>query len=826
MRAHGARWYTYAAYDLIADGGIAADLGRLKNCCHPARRVASRAGLLMGAAGPGPAALLLLVTLAAAAGARGAIDRRALVARHSPRITCAMLHDEECSGLNFQTLGNGNFAFSVDVTGLQTLNRSIPVAHAGAGDQKTLDCPFNTMSNWGWHTTPVEKSRTPQANVSGWQDQEITSYGHQSAYPTGCGGAFEGDAASCPLAKKQSAYSYLRANPHRINLGRLFLASNASTGGDLSTITNVSQHLDMWSGKLESNFSLGQQQEQVQVTTAVGTDDVVAVRLRSELLSHGLHLQLAFPYGSEDFSGNGADWDRPQDHSSTLSVSPAPEGGVHARITRRLDGDSYSVLVHVEGAGGTVVAGAQPHLFDIRPPPGEATTELQLTVSFSAEAGGAQAHGYITTLQDSAEAWERFWTSGAAIEFVGSLDPRAALLEKQVVMSMYMFRSQEAGSLPPQETGLTTNSWYGKFHGEMRMWHQSWFVPFGHPEIFARSTEYYLRLLGEAKAYARLQGFRGARWFKMRAAQTLRVFTGPSAVGPFLLQEQPHPIIYAELLYRAANTSEARSAALEKYGELVQATADFMASFVLMSSGHATRNCTNLGPPLLPGMGVENDDPGNSASPMTTLNGVYELTYFRYTLGVAQAWRQRRGLALDPHMARVLATMCLPRTRRWKNASVYFFTDASTELIGNATALGQVYSCAHVPCMSAGIHRDTMRATLRLSVDEFNFNNAYPGDDRAYAMAAARLGEADIALEMLLKNAPTNTFNEKNGQWQGFFPLLTSSNGQLMYAVAMLAGGWDGDAGGFAWPRGWDVKAEGFMRLLTDDDAAATSFRH
>ena len=62
----------------------------------------------------------------------------------------------------------------------------------------------------------------------------------------------------------------------------------------------------------------------------------------------------------------------------------------------------------------------------------------------------------------------------------------------------------------------------------------------------AGSTEYYLQLLDEAKAYARLQGFRGARWFKMRGAQTLTVFTGPSAVGPLLLQEQPHPILVSD----------------------------------------------------------------------------------------------------------------------------------------------------------------------------------------------------------------------------------------------------------------------------------------
>ena len=95
-------------------------------------------------------------------------------------------------------------------------------------------------------------------------------------------------------------------------------------------------------------------------------------------------------------------------------------------------------------------------------------------------------------------------------------------------------------------------------------------------------------------------------------------------------------------------------------------------------------------------------------------------------------------------------------------------------------------------CLGAGIDRETMRSTLRLAVAEFDFSNAYPGDDRGYAMAAARLGEVDIALDMLLKNAETNVFNTKNGHWQGYFPLLTSSNGFLMYAVAMLAGGWDG----------------------------------
>eukprot|EP01051_Picozoa_sp_SAG22_P006993 SAG22_NODE_477_length_9978_cov_2.807268_8_plen_316_part_00 len=236
---------------------------------------------------------------------------------------------------------------------------------------------------------------------------------------------------------------------------------------------------------------------------------------------------------------------------------------------------------------------------------------------------------------------------------------------------------------------------------------------------------------------------------------------------------------------------------------------------------------------------------------MTTMNGVYELVYFRYTLSVAQLWRARRGLAPDAASARVIEKMCLPEKRQYKNETVYFFTDGSKSLIGHATALGQVYACAHIPCLSHGAELETMRSTLKLSVAEFNFVNACeccdmyflstvplsachrvcvgdmltreyrppadPGDDRAYAMAAARLGEPEIALELLLKNTPTNVFNPNNGQWQGFFPLLTSSNGQLLYAIAMLAGGWDGGQP-FAWPSGWAVKVEGFPKLLPDDD--------
>jgi hypothetical protein len=235
----------------------------------------------------------------------------------------------------------------------------------------------------------------------------------------------------------------------------------------------------MWSGRLSSNFSLAG--EMVEVITAVSDqDDTVAVQIRSELLSSqaasaaataggggGLYLGLAFPYGEEAFSGDGADWTRPGDHTSTLTTaSPGPTGGgaVQAVIRRQLDNDSYSATVRLEGAGGSVIKGKQPHLFEIRP--AAAATTINLTVSFSPVAGGETAAvpssttSFDSVLRQSANAWARFWESGAAIEFEGSSDPRAAMLEKQIVMSAYLLHGISVSCLEIETARLFTPMCY------------------------------------------------------------------------------------------------------------------------------------------------------------------------------------------------------------------------------------------------------------------------------------------------------------------------------------------------------------------------------
>src|SRR5512133_926861 len=61
------------------------------------------------------------------------IDRYALVSRHN-------IKNSVIDSLNSLTVGNGDFAFTVDITGLQTF----PEFYSGG-------ISLGTMSDWGWH---------------------------------------------------------------------------------------------------------------------------------------------------------------------------------------------------------------------------------------------------------------------------------------------------------------------------------------------------------------------------------------------------------------------------------------------------------------------------------------------------------------------------------------------------------------------------------------------------------------------------------------------------------------------------------------------------
>jgi hypothetical protein len=229
------------------------------------------------------------------------------------------------------------------------------------------------------------------------------------------------------------------------------------------------------------------------------------------------------------------------------------------------------------------------------------------------------------TLAASERHWARFWSTGGAIDLAGSTDSRAAELERRIVLSQYLTAIQCSGSAPPQETGLTCNSWYGKFHLEMHWWHAAHFPLWGRTPLLERSMAWYERVLPVAIAKARRQGYKGARWAKMTA---LDGRDSPSGVGEMLIWQQPHPIVMADLCYRAHPNR--RTA--ERYAEIVFQSAEFMADFAVERDGRYV-----LGPPLIP---AQENHP-----PRETWNPAFELSQWMQVLGLAQQWRARLGLA-------------------------------------------------------------------------------------------------------------------------------------------------------------------------------------
>ncbi len=204
------------------------------------------------------------------------------------------------------------------------------------------------------------------------------------------------------------------------------------------------------------------------------------------------------------------------------------------------------------------------------------------------------------------------------------------------MLSQYLTAVNSAGLYPPQEEGLFSNSWNGKFHLEMHAWHAAHFAVWGRPQLLERSMPWYLAHLDEAKARAKEMGVKGAWWPKMVGPEGRE---SPSTVNPFIMWQQPHPIYLAETLY---NVRKDR-ATLEKYKNLVFETAELLASWP-----HYDKEAERfiLGPPMIPAQ--ENFDP------LKTFNPTFELAYFRFGIATAQDWRVRLGMPKDPKWDNVL----------------------------------------------------------------------------------------------------------------------------------------------------------------------------
>ncbi len=691
------------------------------------------------------------------------IDRFALVTRHNVALT-------KPDPLTPLSVGNGEFAFTADVTGLQTFP-----------EYYEKGTPLCTLSQWGWHSLP-----NPQGYRMADALEEYEVAGHKVPYASGRG----------QTRGYSPAADWLRANPHRLDLGRIALRLTKADGSvaTMEGLSVISQTLDLWTGRLSSIFEWEGRPVGV-VTVCHPTRDLLAVRIESPWVRQGaLGVSLAFPYGSAEWR-IAADWNHPDRH-----VTQARIEGHQADFTRIVDTERYHV--RVAWTTSARIEGKSQHRYEIGvTPPREigAAWEgqpLEIVLAFAPGEITEPLPSFGEVLTAAAEHWKRFWMSGGAIDFSACTDPRAAELERRVVLSQYLTAIQCAGSCPPQETGLTYNSWYGKFHLEMHWWHAAHFALWGRAPLLEKSLPWYESILPQAKATAALQGYRGARWPKMTSPDGRE---SPSEVGVFLIWQQPHPIYYAELCYRAHGDRQT----LERYRQIVFETAEFMVSYPIWDEA-AGRYV--LGPALIPAQ----ESYGSTKS--RNLNPTFELAYWHWALETAQQWRERLGLEREPRWDRVIQKLARPTIRD----GVYTAMETAPYTVTRDHP-SMLAAYGFVPATPL-IDPNVMKRTLEQVLKSWDWPSTWGWDYPVLALTAARLGEPEKAVDALFLDSPKNRYLANGHNYQSArLPLYLPGNGGLLAAVAMMAAGWDGGPErtnpGFPDNGRWKVRWEGLRRM-------------
>ncbi|WP_353133894.1 hypothetical protein [Pseudopedobacter sp.] len=684
------------------------------------------------------------------------IDRNALVERNNPRV-------QEIEELSSLSVGNGNFAFTVDATGLQTF----PEAY-----EKGV--PLGTQSQWGWHSFPNPNHYKFEETL-----KEYDFRGKKELYSV---------QFNEPGRHKEAADWY-RVNPHRLHLGNigLELINDKGTQAKTDEIKSIDQTLDLWNGLVKSKFSFDA--DSVQVETACHPQkDQIGVSIHSPLITKGkLKVNFRFSYPTGNHTDDACNRSVPDKHKTIIIAQDD-----HSVIFKReLDSTSYYVTVKWEGKA--TVKEKEAHYFILDPTDGK----ISFTCEFTNEKPSDLNSPVKETFAESSKYWQNFWQRGGAIDFSKATDARAKELERRVILSQYLMAIQSAGMYPPQETGLTYNSWFGKFHLEMHWWHAVHFALWNRIDLLERSMDWYAKAYPIAKSIAKRQGFDGARWMKMTDPSGVEA---PSKVGSFLIWQQPHFIYMAELIYRNNPSDEV----VKKYGALVEETAKFMASFATYDQLE--------GRYLLKGIIAAQE----TLRASETINPPFEVSYWHYAMNVAQKWRERAGQKRNLEWDELIDKLSPLASKDGLYLASEDAVDTYVDIRFTSDHPAVLGAMGILP-QNKLIRSDYMSNTLNWVLENWNWGKTWGWDYPMTAMCAARLNEPAKAVDALLMDKRTNTYllnghNYQDSRLRVYLP----GNGGLLTAVAMMCAGWDGnkvDTPGFPKDGSWDVVWEDLKPL-------------
>ncbi|KAJ0279593.1 hypothetical protein CBS470a_009205 [Colletotrichum nupharicola] len=360
--------------------------------------------------------------------ALGSIHRQRIVSQFN--VVRTGLIDNETTPLQ---VGNGNFAFNVDNTGMQTF------------------LPFNTLSSWAWHNDSLP---TNGEKLSDYTGVPRLTHGRNVSY-------------DIPDPNLPAVSQWLIGNPNRINLGRIGLKYKGATLS-AEKITDPRQELELWSGTITSTFRVDG--EAVKLITQGDFDtDAVTFQIESKLVAAGdLKVELDFPYPPihstkykyEVFAGV---YDFPLNHTTRIVNSCGRPDLAH--IYHELQETSYYVNLRWASNSSLQLSRDEPegsdkitaHRYTL------ASNSSASSVIFTAHFSPNRQDPEIpSTVQERNRAgWHEYWSEGGFVDLTLSSNPNATELQRRIILSQYHVRVNSAASgQSPQESGLMNNGWY------------------------------------------------------------------------------------------------------------------------------------------------------------------------------------------------------------------------------------------------------------------------------------------------------------------------------------------------------------------------------
>ena len=686
------------------------------------------------------------------------INRKKLIDSHNPVLT----RMETDSPL---TVGNGELAFTADITGMQTLY------------DHYCTVPLCTMAQWGWHTEPVGGGREKYTL----SDLIMTEYecdGRTVRYP------------KKKIPGNEAVYDWLRKNPHRLNLLRIGLLWEEKKL-DPIMIGECRQELHLYEGILESRFSVMGRRCRVDTACDMEGRDRLSFSIKSSALAEGkLSAALDFPYGSPEITAS--DWTHPEKHETKAAFQDA---GVMV-LQRILDQDAYVAVIYTNGI---LTADETRHHVAIKAVGEQLDIVIELRNGYfereeerkTGKENAAQSEAW-DVMKRSRSGWSRFWEEGGIIQLNRSRDPRAGELERRILLSQYLMAVNSAGSAPPQETGLTCNSWYGKMHLEMYLCHCAWLPLWNHGEMMEKSVEWYRKHLPQARENAARNGYQGARWPKMVALEGVDC---PSPVAPLLVWQQPHIIYMLELAYRQFR----EETFLKRYWNLVEETAAFMVDYVICNEETGRYD---ICAPVIPVQECHKET--------ETKNPAFEVEYWRVALRIAAQWAERLNRPVPETWTHVADHMAGLKEKDGCYLAHENCPDTFTKFNRDHPSMVGAYGLI----ASTRVDKNVMEHTLKKVLECWDEVTLWGWDFAMMAMTAVRLGKPELAVEILLKDTPKNCYL-KNGHNRQItrrdLPLYLPGNGSLLLAAAMMAAGYEGcekRAPGFPDDGNWVVEYE------------------